>query len=119
MYTYGRKSGCRISLDYTYRGMRLAFLENEVIQVGILLEKGADVFEFKYKPLDLDVMWQSPLEMRMPFVSTSALPEGYFHDYYYGGGRKSYPPPVGLQSHIWAPTRGCMVKSPYCLLRQA
>lgn len=91
MYTYGRKSGCRISLDYTYRGMRLAFLENEVIQVGILLEKGADVFEFKYKPLDLDVMWQSPLEMRMPFVSTSALPEGYFHDYYYGGWQEILP----------------------------
>jgi len=43
MYTYGRKTGCRMSLDYTYRGMRVAFLENEVIRVGVLLDKGADI----------------------------------------------------------------------------
>ena len=30
MYTYGRKTGCRISLDYTYKGMRIAYLENAV-----------------------------------------------------------------------------------------
>ena len=40
MYTYGRKTGCRISLDYTYRGMRIAYLENEAIRVGVLLGQG-------------------------------------------------------------------------------
>lgn len=91
MYTYGRKTNCRISLDYTYRGMRVAFLENELIRVGILLDKGADVFEFTYKPLDLDFMWQSPIELRKPFVATSALPEGAFHDYFYGGWQEVLP----------------------------
>jgi hypothetical protein len=91
MYTYGRKTGCRLSLDYTYRGMRVAFLENEVMRVGILLDKGADVFEFTYKPRDLDFLWQSPLEMRKPFVATSALPEGAFHDYYFGGWQEVLP----------------------------
>lgn len=91
MYTYGRKTGCRISTDYVYRGMRLAFLENEFIRVGILLDKGADIFEFTYKPFDLDFMWQSPIEMRKPFVSTSALPEGAFHDYFYGGWQEVLP----------------------------
>jgi len=91
MYTYGRKTGCRMSLDYTYRGMRVAFLENEVIRVGVLLDKGADIFEFTYKPADLDFMWQSPIEMRKPFVATSALPEGAFHDYFYGGWQEVLP----------------------------
>ena len=91
MYTYGRKTGCRISLDYTYRGMRIAYLENEAIRVGVLLDKGADIFEFTYKPRDLDFMWQSPIEMRKPFVATSALPEGAFHDYYYGGWQEVLP----------------------------
>ncbi len=91
MYTYGRKQGCRMSLDYTYRDMRVAFLENELIQVGILLDKGADVFTFQYKPMDLDFLWQSPIELRKPFVSTSALPEGAFHDYYYGGWQEVLP----------------------------
>ncbi len=91
MYTYGRKQGCRMSLDYIYKGMRVAFLENELIRVGILLDKGADVFEFTYKPLDLDFLWQSPIEMRKPFVATSALPEGAFHDYFYGGWQEVLP----------------------------
>jgi len=91
MYTYGRKTGCRMSLDYTYRGMRIAYLENEAIRVGVLLDKGADIFEFTYKPRDLDFMWQSPIEMRKPFVATSILPEGSFHDYYYGGWQEILP----------------------------
>ncbi len=91
MYTYGRKQDCRISLDYTYKGMRVAFLENDTLRVGILLDKGADVFEFTYKPLDLDFMWQSPIPMQKPFISTSALPEGYFHDYFYGGWQEVLP----------------------------
>jgi hypothetical protein len=59
--------------------------------VGILLDKGADVFEFTYKPRDLDFMWQSPIPLRPAFVATSALPEGTFHDYYYGGWQEILP----------------------------
>lgn len=91
MYTYGRKQGCRLSLDYTYKGMRVAFLENELIRVGVLLDKGADIFEFTYKPHDIDFLWQSPIPMRSPFVATSALAEGNFHDYYYGGWQEVLP----------------------------
>ncbi len=91
MYTYGRKTGCRVSLDYTYKGMRVAFLENELLRVGVLLDKGADIFELTYKPRDLDFMWQSPIPMRKPFVATSALPEGAFHDYFYGGWPEVLP----------------------------
>jgi len=91
MYTYGRKEGCRISLDYTYRGMRIGYMENELLRVGIWLDKGADIFDFTYKPRDVDFMWQSPIEFRAPFVSTSALPEGYFHDYFYGGWQELLP----------------------------
>jgi hypothetical protein len=91
MYTYGRKTGCRISLDYVYRGMRIAYLENEAVRVGVLLDKGADIFEFVYKPKDIDFMWQSPIEMRKPFVATNAMKEGAFHDYYYGGWQEVLP----------------------------
>jgi len=91
MYTHGRTQGCRISADYTYRGMRVAFLENELLSVGVLLDKGADVFTFVYKPRDMDFMWHSPIAMRAPFVATSALPEGAFHDYYYGGWQEVLP----------------------------
>lgn len=91
MYVHGRKSGCRLSLDYTYKGMRVAFLENELLEIGILVDKGADIFQFRYKPRDLDFLWQSPIAMRKPFAATSALPEGAFHDYYYGGWQEVLP----------------------------
>jgi hypothetical protein len=91
MYTYGRKTGCRVSLDYTYKGMRIGYLENDLIRIGVWLDKGADIFEFTYKPLDLDFMWQSPIEFRKPFIATSALPEGAFHDYFYGGWQEVLP----------------------------
>lgn len=91
MYTHGRKSGCRVSLDYTYKGLRIAYLENELIRVGVLLDKGADIFEFTYKPHDLDFIWQSPIDLRPPFVATSSLAEGAFHDYYYGGWQEVLP----------------------------
>ncbi len=91
MYSYGRKEGCRISLDYTYKEMRIGYLENELLRVGVWLDKGADIFDFTFKPRDLDFMWQSPIEFRAPFVSTSALPEGYFHDYFYGGWQEILP----------------------------
>ncbi len=91
MYTHGRKEGCRASLDYTYKGMRIAYLENDLLRVGVLLDKGADVFEFTYKPRNLDFLWQSPIPMQKPFVATSTLPEGAFHDYYYGGWQEVLP----------------------------
>lgn len=91
MYTHGRSQGCRISLDYEYKGMRIAYLENELLRVGVLLDKGADIFDFTYKPTDLNFLWHSPIEMRRPFTSTSALPEGAFHDYYYGGWQEVLP----------------------------
>lgn len=59
--------------------------------MGVLVDKGADIFEFTYKPRDVDFMWQSPIELRRPFVSTSALPEGAFHDYFYGGWQEVLP----------------------------
>jgi len=71
--------------------MRIAYLENELIRVGVLIEKGADIFEFNYKPRDLDFLWQSPIPMRQPFVATNALTEGAFHDYYYGGWQEILP----------------------------
>lgn len=36
-------------------------------------------------------MWQSPIEMRKPFVATTALSEGAFHDYHYGGWQEVLP----------------------------
>ena len=45
-----RHYGCRIIDDVIYKGMRTLYLENDLVRVGVLLDKGADIFEFLYKP---------------------------------------------------------------------
>ena len=44
-------------MGYRYRGMRAVFLENELLRIGVLADKGTDVFEFNYKPRDMDFVW--------------------------------------------------------------
>src|SRR6266511_3745216 len=48
-----RTHGCRVSDEWTHRGMRAAVLENELLRVLVLLDRGAEIVEFRYKPLDL------------------------------------------------------------------
>lgn len=87
-----RHYGCRGSADYIYRGLRVLFLENENLRVGILLDKGTDIFEFVYKPQDLDFMWHSPLELSSgPRFTTSPGESGTFVDTYEGGWQEIFP----------------------------
>jgi hypothetical protein len=38
-------------------GLCAVFLENELLRVGVLADRGTDVFELLYKPRDLDFAW--------------------------------------------------------------
>lgn len=92
MKLYGKRwHGCRVD-EFTWRGQRLIVLENELLHVGVLASKGADIIEFRYKPRDLDVMWHSPHSL-LPgdFIPTSARPAGAFLDYYPGGWQEVFP----------------------------
>ena len=42
-YQLERNYGCRVSDSWTYRGLRAAVLENELLRIVILLDKGADI----------------------------------------------------------------------------
>ena len=88
-----RHYGCRIMDDLVFKGMRTLFLENELIRVGILLDKGADIFQFLHKPTDTDFLWRSPLGLRHParLTPTSASAAGKFLDTYHGGWQEILP----------------------------
>ena len=47
-YQDERTTGCRISDSWTYRGLKTVILENEVLRVSIISDKGADVFELSH-----------------------------------------------------------------------
>jgi hypothetical protein len=87
-----RNHGCRISTDWTYKGMRTLILENELLRVTVLVDKGSDIVEFRYKPLDLDYLLFMPGGIRNPRREPpSAYTDSPFLDFYSGGWNEILP----------------------------
>ena len=55
-----RNHGCRISDDWKYRGLRTVVMENSLLRATILVDRGSQIVEFRYKPLDLDLLHFNP-----------------------------------------------------------
>jgi galactose mutarotase-like enzyme len=89
---HARHHGCRIG-EFVWRGHRLIVLENKRLRVGVLASKGAEIVEFRYKPLDLDVLWHAPQSVLPPgqAVPPSPRAQGPFLDYYPGGWQEVLP----------------------------
>lgn len=87
-----RNHGCRISDEWTLKGMRTVILENELLRVVVLVDKGSDIIEFRYKPLDLDFLFSAPGGLRNPHHNLPSSPSnGPFLDYYSGGWNEVLP----------------------------
>ena len=85
-----RNHNCRIKA-YSFQGQRILFLENEFVRIGVLVDKGADIFEFLHKPSDTEFMLHTPQGMRASTVQSAALSWGSFLDYYEGGWQEILP----------------------------
>ncbi|MBI4220238.1 MAG: DUF4432 family protein [Chloroflexi bacterium] len=92
-YQEERTHGCRISDAWTFRGLKVVILENEVLRVTVLADKGADIYELIHKPTDTDFMWRTPWGVRDPrrFIPTTGWPAGIWHDVYEGGWQTLAP----------------------------
>ena len=87
-----RNHGCRISDAWTFQGMRTLILENELLRVTVLVDKGSDIVEFRYKPFDLDFLFLSPAGIRNPNRGIVSAPSGGpFLDYFSGGWNEVLP----------------------------
>lgn len=84
---------CRLSDDWTYNGMKTVWVENDYLKVGILAGRGSDIFEFRYKPLDVDFMLRLSKGIRNPQQEFSQMRHtpNQFEDYYYGGWQEILP----------------------------
>jgi hypothetical protein len=89
-FHHNRNYGCRIT-EFVYQGYRCITLENEKLRVSIAADKGSDIYEFLYKPRDVDFMWRSWTGMRAQYVPTSYRAAGAFMDYYEGGWQELFP----------------------------
>lgn len=68
-------------------------MENEYLRLTILADKGADVYEFLYKPNDTDFMWRTPIGLHNPatHIPTNTTATGPFMDHYEGGWQEIFP----------------------------
>ena len=81
-----------ISADYAYRGMRLVVLENGLLRVTVVADKGTDVVEFRHKPSGLDFMWHSARGLRNPAATLPTVwTDRSFTDFYEGGWQELIP----------------------------
>jgi galactose mutarotase-like enzyme len=73
--------------------MRTLVLENRQLRLVSLLDKGSDIIELVYKPLDVDVLFHAPTEYRKPgsLTGTSSRSDGAFMEYYGGGWQDILP----------------------------
>jgi galactose mutarotase-like enzyme len=91
-YHHNRNYGCRIT-ESLLQGHRSVTLENEKLRVTVIADKGADIYEFLYKPRDLDFLWRTRtgLRERAHFLQTTPRPAGPHLDYYEGGWQELFP----------------------------
>jgi len=92
-YQDERTTGCRVSDAWTYRGLKTVVLENEVLRVSLIADKGADIFEISHKKTDTEFMWRTPWSVRNPALATPPTGNGdhIWHDLYIGGWQTIAP----------------------------
>jgi len=88
-----RKEGTRLIDEVTLRGFEALTLENRWLRVTLLPEKGSDIVEFLYKPLDIDVLWRAPSGFwtQEKLYPADLTTRGSFIDYYPGGWQEILP----------------------------
>jgi len=93
LFHHIRNYGCRLNINYSYKGLKVAVMENEFLRISILIDKGSDIFEFLYKPKDIDFMYLSPWGIKSPskFIPTIPSEDGNFLDFYEGGWQEIIP----------------------------
>ena len=92
-YLDERSSDCRISDSWTYRGLKTVIMENDLIKIMILADKGADIYSFIDKETDTDILWKTPWGVRDPKITVPPTgdPASVWLDFYEGGWQTVLP----------------------------
>ena len=98
---FSRSTNCRVSDALTYCKMHAVVLENELLQVLVLPQKGAEIYSIRYKPLDIDpLLHYRALQTPNAYPSTLPMADGAFADVYDGGWQVMFPSGGGANSAL-------------------
>lgn len=77
-YQNKRNYKYRVSDSWEFRGLKTVIIENELLRVVVLADKGADVYQLIHKPTDVDFLFRSPTKIKDPkkFLPTTNDPIG-------------------------------------------
>lgn len=92
-YIHERAFGCRVSDRFSYKGWKLLVMENELLRVSVLPEKGSDIWDFVFKPTDTNFMSRTPqglIERQLHIQSKPSLTHN-FMEFYEGGWQEILP----------------------------
>lgn len=82
---------CQITDSWKYEGMQTVILENEYLRIVVLTDKGSDIVEFKYKPMDVDFLLRRSGRLRSPMEGAGGLSDLAVLDIYNGGWNEIMP----------------------------
>lgn len=84
---------CKINDRWTYNEMRVVRMENEFFNIGVLVGRGGDIFEFRFKPCGLNLLLRLQKDIHNPMRMFSQMRNtaNQFEDYYYGGWQEILP----------------------------
>lgn len=87
------KPGCSVTDRWTYNGMQVVWMESDLLKIGILVGRGADVFEFRYKLQDVNFLLRLPGDIKNPSQDFAQKRDtnSQMEDYYYGGWQDCLP----------------------------
>ena len=88
------ENSCRFTEHTLDHGMRAVTLENDILSVTLLPEKGADIYSLVYKPREMDVLWKAPWGLKRPgtgFHTAGENTEVIWMDHYTGGWQEIFP----------------------------
>lgn len=73
--------------------MKVVFMENEFLKIGILADRGSDIFQFLYKPAGIDMLLKLDKDIFNPQQVFTQMrnTNNQFEDYYYGGWQEILP----------------------------
>jgi len=86
-------AGCRVTETVSGRWTRTVVLENDLLAVTVLADKGADIYSLRYTPRDLDVLWKAPWGLKElgALGATASNSQVAWMDHYEGGWQELLP----------------------------